>query len=99
MSVSNPVTVDDVAYAEFLVFPVRIGCRCVVGCRHAASAGVVHIVLTVVEVDNLVVVAAYVVAHVETGRKGEFLREKLVFVSRNESVPFMGVVALCHNEV
>ncbi len=100
--VALEVAVDDVAYAEVLVLPVGVGGSGVVDGAYALTVGVVHEVCAAVEVGNLVVVVAYIVAEVDTAGDGEtvvVLKVPELLVVRYESVPLVAVVALTHHHV
>ena len=97
--VSHIVAIHHVTHTEFLIFPVGVGSGSIVYSLHILTARVVHEVFTIVEVNNLVVVATDIVADIETGGEHEFLREKFVAISRNNAIPLVVVVATAHNHV
>ncbi len=93
------VFVYDVAYTEVLVLPRRVGGGGIQFGRYAATRRVVHEVFAVVEVDELVVVSATVIAHVNTADNVEHvavLEIELFLIRRNEAVPLMLVYTYRH---
>ena len=93
------VAVDHIADTELLEFPVGIERGRVVVGLHILSGLVVHIIFTLVEVHDLVVVVADIVADVDTAGECELFGNELVFVGRDKSVPLVVVVGCRHHHV
>ena len=97
MCVAVVIAVNDIADTEFLINPVGVGCRSIVGDLHVLAVCVVHVVGSGVEVVDHVLVMADIVAHVDTAGKVELVGDELVLVGGDETVPFVAVDALCHH--
>jgi hypothetical protein len=93
------IPVDNIAYSEFLEFPVGIESGGVVLRLYRRAVLIVHVIFAVVKVHNLVVVVTDVITHIYTAGEREGLGDELVLVGGYDSVPFMVVVRRRHDHI
>ncbi len=85
------VAVYHISYTEFLIFPVGICRKIVIGGFHILSVGVIHVILARIQVDEFVSVVSHVISHIDTAGEIEFVGYNLVLVGRYKPVPLVAV--------